>query len=259
MRHGNDTGDTNINMAFFLLCAACLPRRSRAEPFSQRNKSKDGLTNFPRHCKKPIKQQCKRKPINAEVEVDHRPKTDCPISGVFGAGKTRAAAAIISGLITVDPSLKIMILTKENVASQAFAEPFMGLSLPSWIEAKIGRLVGFMALQNHTTSSTRLDIPTARRHDVLRTKQVIIGCGGGFRHECASKYSPVAQWMSEVDLALQDESQQYGNLDETAAIARLPRNCIVLWLGDHRQTPGGLRKSIVARRFRQKLLRRPVA
>ena len=49
--------------------------------------------------------------------------------------------------------------------------------------------------------------------------------------------------MSEVDLALQDESQQYGNLDETAAIARLPRNCLVLWLGDHRQTPGGLRKS----------------
>ena len=41
-------------------------------------------------------------------------KTDCPISGVFGAGKTRAAAAIIAGLITVDPSLKIMILTKES-------------------------------------------------------------------------------------------------------------------------------------------------
>ena len=116
-----------------------------------------------------------------------------------------------------------------------------------------------MALQNQTTSSTRLDVPTAHRHDVLRTKQVIIGCGGGFRHECASKYSPVAQWMSEVDLALQDESQQYGNLDETAAIARLPRNCLVLWLGDHRQTRGGLRKSTAARRFRQKLLRRPVA
>ena len=186
-------------------------------------------------------------------------KTDCPISGVFGAGKTRAAAAIIAGLITVDPSLKIMILTKENVASQAFAEHIIGLSLPTWIERKFGRLVGFMALQNQTTSSTKLDIPTAHRHDVLSSKQVIIGCGGGFRHECASRYSPVAQWMSEVELALHDESQQYGNLDETAAIARLPRNCLVLWLGDHRQTPGGLRKSTGARRFRQKLLKRPVA
>ena len=71
----------------------------------------------------------------------------------------------------------------------------------------------------------------------------------GFRHECASKYSPVAQWMSEVDLTLHGESQQYGNLDETAALARLPRNCLVVWLGDHRQTPGGLRKSAAARRF----------
>ena len=129
-------------------------------------------------------------------------KTDCPISGVFGAGKTRAAAAIIAGLITVDPSLKIMILTKENVASQAFAEHIIGLSLPSWIETKIGRLVGFMALHNQTTGATKLDIPSAHRHDVLGSKQVIIGCGGGFRHECASKYSPVAKWMSEVDLTL---------------------------------------------------------
>ena len=32
-----------------------------------------------------------------------------------------------------------------------------------------------------------------------------------------------------------------------------------MWLGDHRQTPGGLRKSEAARRFRQKLLKRPVA
>ena len=87
-------------------------------------------------------------------------KTDWPISGVFGAGKTRAAAAIISGLITVDPSLKIMILTKENVASQAFAEHIIGLSFPTWIEKKFGRLVGFfMALQNQTTSSTRLMSP----------------------------------------------------------------------------------------------------
>ena len=36
------------------------------------------------------------------------------------------------------------------------------------------------------------------------------------------------------------------------AIARLPRKCVVMWLGDHRQTPGGLRKSESARLFRQK-------
>ena len=113
----------------------------------------------------------------------------------YGAGKTRAAAAIIAGLITVDPSLRIMILTKENVASQVFAEHIIGLSLPTWNERKFGRLVGFIALQNQTTSCTRLDVPTAHRHDALSSKQVIIGCGGRFCYECASRYSPVAQCM----------------------------------------------------------------
>ena len=41
------------------------------------------------------------------------------------------------------------------------------------------------------------------------------------------------KWMSEVDLALQDESQQFGNLDEVSAIARMPWKCLVMWLGDH--------------------------
>ena len=63
--------------------------------------------------------------------------------------------------------------------------------------------------------------------------------------------------MTEVDLALQDKSQQKGNLDEAAVIARMKR--LVMWLGDHRQTLGGLRKSDAARLFRRKLLRRPVA
>ena len=186
-------------------------------------------------------------------------KTDCPISGVFGAGKTRAAAATIAGLITVDPSLRIMVLTKENVASQAFAEHVLRLELPPSIKALFGRLVGYMALHHGTTRKTELDILSASRHDVIRSKRVIIGCGGGFRHECACKYGPMQEWMSEVDLALQDESQQFGNLDEASAIARMPRKCLVMWLGDHRQTPGGLRKSESARRFRQKLLKRPVA
>ena len=56
-----------------------------------------------------------------------------------------------------------------------------------------------------------------------------------------------------------DEGQQYGNLDESSAIARVPRKGLVIWCGDHKQTPGGLRKSEEARAFRRKLMRRPIA
>ena len=60
-------------------------------------------------------------------------------------------------------------------------------------------------------------------------------------------------------MALNDEGQQYGNLDEASAIARAPRKCLVIWCGDHKQTPGGLRKTDEAKAFRRKLLRRPIA
>ena len=69
----------------------------------------------------------------------------------------------------------------------------------------------------------------------------------------------LARWMSEVDVALNDEGQQYGNLDEASAIARVPRKGLVVWCGDHKQTAGGLRKSDEARAFRRKLMRRPIA
>ena len=35
--------------------------------------------------------------------------------------------------------------------------------------------------------------------------------------------------MSDVDVALNDEGQQFGNLDEASAIARVPRKGLVVW------------------------------
>ena len=68
-----------------------------------------------------------------------------------------------------------------------------------------------------------------------------------FSQECQQPYSPVASWMEDTDVALNDEGQQYGNLDEVSAIARAPRKCLVIWCGDHKQTPGGLRILEVSR------------
>ena len=186
-------------------------------------------------------------------------KTDCPISGVFGAGKTLSAAAMIAGLLVMDPSLTIMIVTKENVAAHAFVKHFLRLGLPESINCLVGRLVGYVEMKKGPANQTALDIPPAFRNDVLRSKRVIVGCGGGFHQECQQPYSPVASWMEEADVALNDEGQQYGNLDEASAIARVPRKCFVVWCGDHKQTPGGLRKTDEAKAFRRKLLRRPIA
>ena len=169
---------------------------------------------------------------------------------------------MIAGLLVMGPSLKIMIVTKENVAAHAFARHFLRLELPDSINCLVGRLVGYVEMQKGPANRTVLDIPPAFRNDVLRSKQVIIGCGGGFHQECLQPYSLVASWMEDTDVALNDdpgEGQQYGNLDEASATARAPRKCLVIWCGDHKQTPGGLRKTDEAKAFRQKLLRRPIA
>ena len=151
------------------------------------------------------------------------------------------------------------MVTKEDAAAHAFAKHIESLQLPPSLEDKFGRLVGVTELEKGPASKTRLDVPPGFRNDVLRGKQVIIGCGSGFHQECSQPYSPVARWMREVDMALNDEGQQYGNLDESSAIARVPRKGLVVWCGDHKQTPGGLRKSDEARAFRRKLMRRPIA
>ena len=70
-------------------------------------------------------------------------RTGLAISGVFGAGKTRSAAALLAGLLVFDPSLHLMVLTKENVASHAVAEHLVSLQLPDHIQGKMGRLVGY--------------------------------------------------------------------------------------------------------------------
>ena len=73
--------------------------------------------------------------------------------------------------------------------------------------------------------------------------------------------SHTVRWLGgcRSNIDINDEGQQYGNLDESSAIARVPRKGLVVWCGDHKQTPGRLRKSDEARAFRRKLMRRPIA
>ena len=96
--------------------------------------------------------------LTALVQSILEGRTDCPISGVFGAGKTRAAAAMIAGLLVMDPTLKVMVVTKENAAAHAFAKHIESLQLPPSLEEKFGRLVGATELEKGPASQSKLDI-----------------------------------------------------------------------------------------------------
>ena len=101
-------------------------------------------------------------------------RTGLAISGVFGAGKTRSAAVLLAGLLVFDPSLQLMVLTKENIAAHAVAEHLVSLQMPDYLQEKMGRLVGYYE-QNRKGSYTPLDILPSNRNQVLRHGR---GCHG---------------------------------------------------------------------------------
>ena len=72
-------------------------------------------------------------------------------------------------------------------------------------------------------------------------------------------YNPVSDWIKQVDVVLEDEGQQYSNMEEASTVARTPRPVFEIWSGDRRQTPGGLQQTEAAKMFRRKLLKRPLA
>ena len=134
----------------------------------------------------------------------------------------------------------------------------MSFQMPDCIQEKMGRLVGYHE-PGRKGSYTPLDILPSNRNQVRRQKSLLIGCGGGFQQECGQQFGSVADWMGSIDLFLEDEGQQYGNMEEAATVARTPAACLKVWSGDHRQTPGGLKKSQEAKAFKKKLTKRLLA
>ena len=93
------------------------------------------------------------------------------------------------------------------------------------------------------------------RNRIISSKRILIAtgvCHGGNVHAILHLQPMVVQ----IWLAFIDESQQYGNYHEIAALAAI---ALIVFVGDHQQTPGGLSKGRAAAANRQKLLQRPLA
>ena len=91
-------------------------------------------------------------------------------------------------------------------------------------------MVGATELEKGPASQTKLDVLPGFR-TVLRTKQVMIGCGGGFHQECTQRYSPVARWMSDVDVALNDESKSLATWTKPLPLQEFPAKASLCGVG----------------------------
>ena len=165
-------------------------------------------------------------------------RSDPCIAGVFGAGKTRSLAVLLIALSCELDDLYAVVYTKENVAAKALADQISDLSPPT--QSTFGRLLGRIEEGKGEAYATKIDVRCSDRNRVIAEKRILIATGGSATAEMAMKYSSFSLWLSRTWLAFMDESQQYGNYHEIAALAAIQQPALIVFVGDHRQTPGGL-------------------
>ena len=87
--------------------------------------------------------------------------------------------------------------------------------------------------------ASKIDVRCSDRNRIISHKHVLIATGGSATAEMAMRYSTFGHWISRTWLAFMDESQQYGNYHEIAALAAIQQPTLTVFNRDHRQTPGG--------------------
>ena len=183
-------------------------------------------------------------------------RSDLCIAGVFGAGKTRSLAVLLIVLSCELTDFTAIVYTKENVAAKALADQLCDLAPPTL--GRLGRLIGRIEEGKGAAYASQIDVRCSDRNRIISNRSILIATGGSATAEMAMKYSSFGQWISLAWLAFMDESQQYGNYHEIAALVALQQAMLTVYIGDHRQTPGGLSKGRAAADNRRKLLQRPL-
>ena len=60
-------------------------------------------------------------------------RLDLAIAGLFGAGKSRAAAVVLIAMPIVNPQVKLMVICKENSAARSFVQLIESLKQPEQV------------------------------------------------------------------------------------------------------------------------------
>ena len=123
---------------------------------------------------------------------------------------------------------------------------------------RLGRLIGRIEEGEGAAYASPIDVRCSDRNRIISNRSILIATGGSATAEMTMKYSFCGLWISCAWLAFMDESQQYGNYHEIAALVALQQAMLTVYIGDHRQTPGGLSKGRAAVDNRRKLIQRPL-
>ena len=169
-------------------------------------------------------------------------KLDVCVQGLFGAGKSRAAAILLLGLMALDTegTCHFQLICKENTGTRSFIEMVEYLQFPTELYHCIGRIVSDREAQN--AASTYFDIRHSAKSERLPKCRLLVMTGGSFANDRCSTFPAFDTFLAKLMLTIFDEAQQFGGDREVTTIAMLPPTCLVVWMGDAQQTPGGIAK-----------------
>ena len=114
------------------------------------------------------------------------------------------------------------------------------LQFPTELYKCIGRIVSDREVQN--AASTYFDIRHSAKTERLPKCRLLVMTGGSFANDRCSNFPALNEFLSKLMLTIFDEAQQFGGDREVTTVALLPPTCLVMWMGDAQQTPGGIAK-----------------
>ena len=104
--------------------------------------------------------------------------------------------------------------------------------------------------QARTSESTNLDARDTDKNQQIWHAKLVLATKRLHLAQFRQPHRPLAKAVDYADLFIYDEAQQEAALSDLAILGALPHKCLVLRLGDPKQTSGGTGSSDLARRVR---------
>ena len=171
-------------------------------------------------------------------------KTELIVQGVYGAGKTQCIALLAAFFALCGH--QVYYASRENTAIVAMATFVQELLPRTPDEACAIRLLSHTLVR--TSESTNLDARDTDKNQQIWHAKLVLATTGLHLAQFRQPHRPLAKVMDYADLFIHDEAQQEAALSDLASL-ELSRKCLVLRLGDSKQTSGGTGLSDLTRGF----------
>ena len=176
-------------------------------------------------------------------------KCELVVRGVYGAGKTKCIALLAAFFAL--RGHHVYYASRENTTITAMAE-FVQKPLPRGPDDECPGAIRLLSSpQARNPVHTPIDAQDTDRNSTIWQARLVLATTGLHHTQFCQRYRPLGKATEYAELFIYDEAQQEASLGDAAILGALPRKCLVLRLGDPKQTSGGTGPGPLARKVRE--------